>query len=582
MAGTNRTVPIFISVEEDDISDSNNNNNIDLTDDDDDERQIERDLTTGEIEDYERLTRPAGHRILQSANSPICGLITPSDPNHRCVERTNGDFLFVKYILQPPRGEIYLQGVLLRRNSHVMKKIGMYHQLHAVLPVQKNELCMIIKTPENSLGCSLDDSCLVTMLLSDAVSIRELDLTNQDHPARSYVERGEYSVHVHGRHVVEEHANLVCRWKYVEEVNVAQRKATAFQLAPLDAAECDTAFGVCNAVKFKVFRGASNTGQQRYTAADLFSGAGGSVSGMVLAGLDVKYALDFDQHSCSTLRLNHDAKIDHILHKDISDFIASEPDEATGGDETHVLHVSFPCPAHSHLNRGQNPERDAVGVALTYSLKEIVQKVKPRVITLEQTNGILSKNEGQHFRPLLQALTSSGYAVRWKVMNFAEHKNPQKRKRLIIIGSCPGEILPPFPMPTYGPGKRPFTTIHDWTSDIPAYCFDGIMGRGSCERNALPYNIHAPLRECIVRSGSGAGNVHPDGNRSFCLRELACLQTFPPNYSFAGGVGAIRLQIGNAVPPVVARSIFREIVKSLRRSDAEMAAYRPEVIELDD
>ena len=76
--------------------------------------------------------------------------------------------------------------------------------------------------------------------------------------------------------------------------------------------------------------------------------------------------------------------------------------------------------------------------------------------------------------------------------------------------------------------------------------------------------------------------MHPEGGRSFNCRELACLMTFPLYYQFAGGITAIKLQIGNAVPPVVMKAICEEVLRSLRKSDEEMGAWRPEVVVLED
>ena len=70
-------------------------------------------------------------------------------------------------------------------------------------------------------------------------------------------------------------------------------------------------------------------------------------------------------------------------------------------------------------------------------------------------------------------------------------------------------------------------------------------------------------------------NVHPSGKRSFNLQELAALQGFPPNHSFFGNATSIRKQVGNAVPPVFAKKLFRHLTKSLEASDRELAAYKP-------
>ena len=64
---------------------------------------------------------------------------------------------------------------------------------------------------------------------------------------------------------------------------------------------------------------------------------------------------------------------------------------------------------------------------------------------------------------------------------------------------------------------------------------------------------------------SGGDNYHPSGERQFTHREFACLQTFPLDHRFCG-VG-VKKQIGNAVPPMLAKAIFREIIKELERTD---------------
>lgn len=63
--------------------------------------------------------------------------------------------------------------------------------------------------------------------------------------------------------------------------------------------------------------------------------------------------------------------------------------------------------------------------------------------------------------------------------------------------------------------------------------------------------------------------MHPSGLRPFTPRELACLQTFPVTHDFAGSVFQKKKQIGNAVPPVLAEALLREVRKAMERVDRE-------------
>ena len=63
----------------------------------------------------------------------------------------------------------------------------------------------------------------------------------------------------------------------------------------------------------------------------------------------------------------------------------------------------------------------------------------------------------------------------------------------------------------------------------------------------------------------GGENYHPSGLRGFTTREFASLQTFPVSHQF--WKVETRKQIGNAVPPMLARALYREIIKSLEKTD---------------
>ena len=132
--------------------------------------------------------------------------------------------------------------------------------------------------------------------------------------------------------------------------------------------------------------------------------------------------------------------------------------------------------------------------------------------------------------------------------------------------------MPPFPPMTHDhedPELKRLVTINDMISNIPANAADHNPDYRPDWKPRAPFSPHTQAR-CITTKGSGGGDTyHPSGERPFTIRELASLQTFPVYHSFAGarGITARKHQIGNAVPTVLARALFRTIVKSLKESD---------------
>lgn len=113
--------------------------------------------------------------------------------------------------------------------------------------------------------------------------------------------------------------------------------------------------------------------------------------------------------------------------------------EASRGAEGHfrvdILHFSPPCKDISRANKG--PPRDAVDSnrCLTY-VGDIVEKVKPRVVTFEEVPELLLRSGYRYyFTTMVCNLTSLGYSVRWRVIECADLGLPQKRRRLFLIAS---------------------------------------------------------------------------------------------------------------------------------------------------
>ena len=130
----------------------------------------------------------------------------------------------------------------------------------------------------------------------------------------------------------------------------------------------------------------------------------------------------------------------------------------------------------------------------------------------------------------------------------------------------PGEVLPPFPKPTHSSnpektGLKPWTTINETISQIP-------KGWPNHDIHLAIPRDHSPqsgdkIATCVTTSGGGI--IHPSGKRDYTHREFACLQSFPLGHKF-GGTG-VKRQIGNAVPPVMARFLLETVKDALLRAD---------------
>ncbi len=88
----------------------------------------------------------------------------------------------------------------------------------------------------------------------------------------------------------------------------------------------------------------------------------------------------------------------------------------------------------------------------------------------------------------------------------------------------------------------------------PKRCHTGIYRRLS---SSAPAVVIGNFRKNML--------IHPTQDRGLSVREAARLQSFPDHYRFVGSIGLQQQQVGNAVPPLLARSVFERIVAGLYR-----------------
>lgn len=293
----------------------------------------------------------------------------------------------------------------------------------------------------------------------------------------------------------------------------------------------------------------------------LFSGAGGLDLGFVQAGHKVVWANDIYEDAVATYRRNIG---DHILCSDITK-ISSEsiPD-------CDVVVGGFPCQGFSVANTKRHIG-DSRNVLYREMLRVIRDK-RPAFFLAENVKGLLHFDGGKAFDRIVRDFSDAGYRVQYRLFNAADYGVPQRRERVIIIGvrSDIGYEYD-FPVATHSrngkDGCLKWVGVADALFQFPDPDSDNEVPNHLYSRYKLNFNGyigHRPIDPAIpaptvTARGDDRGGVvilpHPNGRRRMTGRELATIQGFPPDYVFEGRLSSVYRQIGNAVPPILARAI---------------------------
>ncbi|KAM5475145.1 putative DNA (cytosine-5-)-methyltransferase [Microsporum audouinii] len=461
------------------------------------------------------------------------------------IELYDGTFLRINRILRSD-GETVVSGPKFER----------LETMDSLMPDRPNELCWVVNlgdynnnnaTTSNTQNQSYVEEAEVP--LSAIRRLRIIRMTNQQYTRNTAESRDDDF--------------LFCRLKYTrtwERPQTLSGRSTpriveeAITFLPPE--ECQPSFSVPRASLRENWRGKLPT-RRRYTFGDGFCGAGGVSRGAQQAGLKLTWAFDHSPSAMNSYRANFPSSLAET--SDVADFLTNSIWDII----VDVLHASPPCQPFSPAKTIAAAHDDA-NEACLFSIRRLVEKCRPRVVTMEETSGLKERHEVWLYATI-HSLIELGYSVRWRLVNCKDYGVPQSRKRLVIIAAGPGEELPPFPPPTHGtaPGLLPPVTILDAICCIPSTAPDHDLERAERPFHRPPYD---PRRLAKTLTCSGGDNFHPSGTRTFTLREAACLQTFPMNHTFCGP--GVMKQIGNAVPPVLAKAIFAQVVRTLRETDA--------------
>jgi DNA (cytosine-5)-methyltransferase 1 len=346
---------------------------------------------------------------------------------------------------------------------------------------------------------------------------------------------------------------------------------------------------------------------------DLFAGAGGLTLGAKQAGIKVVFAVESDPHAAETYAVNHpEVKLFRNDIRKLRKIPVSTENEQT------VLFGGPPCQGFSTSNQ-RTRSRANKGNWMFREFVRLAKSWKPDWIVLENVKGIMETERGAFLAMILDAFKKLGYTVKHGKLDAAHFGVPQHRERLFVIGSRHGVELP-LPVAEV---KRPIP-VKAALSDLPdlengaavdllpykhakksAYVHQLRNGDEAVSGNLVSRNAKFVLRrykhvpqggnwenipatlmrnyrenyECHTKIyhrlhpdklATVIGNyrknmlIHPFQDRGLSVREAARIQSFPDHYKFCGSIGFQQQQVGNAVPPLLAKAVFGSVVASRR------------------
>lgn len=326
----------------------------------------------------------------------------------------------------------------------------------------------------------------------------------------------------------------------------------------------------------------------------LFSGGGGLDIGFHDAGFKIVEANELVQDFAATLSRNstptgrlHGSK---IVCMDINDY---DPDL----EDIDFIIGGPPCQTFSAAGAraaGVNGIDDDRGNLFKQYVR-ILTKLKPKGFLFENVYRIVGAQGGKPWKLIQEAFSEAGYILHWRILDAADFGVPQFRERLIIIGLREGGFL--FPCPTHGPDSRdnrPYYSAKKAIENVISKSEgNSIGGRHGHLLNDIPPGLNysfytdrmghptplfgwrskfsdylykadpdTPVRTIKAQGGQYTGPFHWD-NRTFTTEELKRLQTFPDDYEVVGNRQKVIHQLGNSVPPHLARILALSIAQQV-------------------
>ena len=351
---------------------------------------------------------------------------------------------------------------------------------------------------------------------------------------------------------------------------------------------------------------------------DLFCGAGGMSLGFEQAGFTMVAGVDVSAINAKVHETNFPKAATLCADLRQLDGATIRRSATLGNADIDVVFGGPPCQGFSvgGKQRTGDPRNK-----LLLEFARLVIELQSKYFVMENVAGLL----GDRFAPLLKqfrhTLRRGGYSILEPIMclDAADFGVPQRRKRVFVLGWREGESAPSYPKAqrdrvSVGAAIDDLRVVHR-AKLVDGDSYAGPLGEPTPYSRSLRKQRNGSVLEAItgfartahsaevverfkrvkqggvdpisrfirlnrssvaptLRAGTGSENgrfmaprpIHPNYPRCISVREAARLHAFPDWFLFHGTKWNGFMQIGNAVPPPLAKAIAGEVKKSLRRT----------------
>ena len=353
---------------------------------------------------------------------------------------------------------------------------------------------------------------------------------------------------------------------------------------------------------------------------DLFCGCGGFSKGFEEAGFNIRFGIDLWNDAIATYKKNFPEAV--VLNEDIQKVSGQHILDMCNmaADEVDVIIGGPPCQGFSVSGkRIIDDERNQ----LYKSFVELVAEIKPKIFVMENVPGLVRLFNGQVGEQVVEDFTNIGYTVKQRILSAENFGVPQQRRRVFFVGVNNDKFCNPdcyvYPIPSAGVDESvPALTSKDAISDLDFVPDDKVLGEDipyqippqneyqrqmrNGSRSILNHSItlhNARTKEIIAMVPDGGNykdlpkelwstrkvhiawtrmdsqkpcftidtghnhHFHYRANRVPTVRESARIQSFPDTFEFIGIKTSQLKQVGNAVPPLLAKAVAESIKRTI-------------------